>query len=77
LARSKANAGKWLTSRRRSAGARESEVPEWQAVIEALMLVADLGGPPMFARFGVMRALNRHHARAFNPKEREPYGGWR
>jgi hypothetical protein len=37
------------------------------------MLVADLGGPPMFARIGVMRALNRHHVRGFNPKEREPH----
>jgi hypothetical protein len=27
--------------------------------IEALMLVADLGGPPKFARIGMMRALNR------------------
>jgi hypothetical protein len=37
------------------------------------MLVADLGGPPMFARIGVMPALNRHHVREFNPKEREPH----
>jgi hypothetical protein len=28
--------------------------------MEALILVAKLGGPPMFARIGVMRALNRH-----------------
>jgi hypothetical protein len=27
--------------------------------MEALILVADLGGPTMFARIGVMRALNR------------------
>jgi hypothetical protein len=36
---------------------------EWtsrQAGIESLMLVAELGGPAMFARIGVMRALNRH-----------------
>jgi hypothetical protein len=26
--------------------------------IEALMLVVELGGPTMFARIGVMRALN-------------------
>jgi hypothetical protein len=35
----------------------ESDLPEWQAAIEALMLVADHGGPTMFARIGVMRAL--------------------
>jgi hypothetical protein len=39
---------------------KESALPEWQAAIEALMLVADRGGPTMFARIGVMRALNRH-----------------
>jgi hypothetical protein len=39
--------------------ARESALREWQAAIEALILVADLGGPTMFARIGVMRALNR------------------
>jgi hypothetical protein len=38
----------------------EHEAPEWQAVMETLMLVATLGGPTMFARIGVMRALNRH-----------------
>ena len=32
---------------------------EWQAAMEALILVATSGGPTMFARIGVMRALNR------------------
>jgi hypothetical protein len=27
----------------------ESALPEWQAAIEALMLVVELGGPTMFA----------------------------
>jgi hypothetical protein len=35
---------------------KESAAPEWQAAIEALMLVVELGGPTMFARIGVMRA---------------------
>jgi hypothetical protein len=30
----------------------ESDLPEWQAAIGALMLVADLGGPTMFERIG-------------------------
>jgi hypothetical protein len=34
--------------------------PEWQAAMEALILVAMLGGPTIFARISVMRALNRH-----------------
>jgi hypothetical protein len=36
------------------------EAAEWQAAMEALILVATLGGPTMFARTGVMRALNRN-----------------
>jgi hypothetical protein len=55
----------------------ESALPEWQAAIEALILVADLGGPTMFARIGVMRALNRHHVRESNPKRKEPHWGRR
>ena len=38
---------------------KEAAEPEWQAAIGALMLVADRGGPTMFARIG-MRRLNRH-----------------
>jgi hypothetical protein len=45
--------------------------------MEALILVATLGGPTIFARIGVMRALNRGHLREFNPKEREPHWGRR
>jgi hypothetical protein len=30
------------------------------------MLVADLGGPTVFARIGVVRALNRHVERVFD-----------
>jgi hypothetical protein len=47
----------------------EHEAPEWQAAMEALILVATHGGPTMFARIDVMRALNRHHVREFNPKQ--------
>jgi len=42
---------------------KESAAPEWQAGIEALMLVGELGGPTMFVRIGIMRALNRGHVR--------------
>lgn len=45
----------------------EHDTAPWQAAMEALLLVAELGGPTMFARIGVMRALNRHHVRQFNP----------
>ena len=37
----------------------EHDAKEWQADMEALLLVAESDGPTMFARIGVMRALNR------------------
>jgi hypothetical protein len=53
---------------------KESDLPEWQAAIEALMLVSR-GGPTMMARMGVMRALNRHVERVFNPERKETHWG--
>jgi hypothetical protein len=50
---------------------REAGLPEWQAAIEALMLVVELGGPRMFARIAVLRALNRGHVREFNPTRKD------
>jgi hypothetical protein len=35
----------------------EHEAPKWLAAMEALILVATFGGPTMFARIGVLRAL--------------------
>jgi len=44
---------------------KEANAPEWQAAIEALIkVVAKPGGPAMFARIGMMQALNRHSAKA-------------
>jgi hypothetical protein len=40
---------------------------EWQAAMQALILVAEHDGPTIFARIGVMKALNRGHVREFNP----------
>lgn len=37
----------------------QQQLPHWQAAAEALILVAERGGPTMFARIGIMRALNR------------------
>jgi hypothetical protein len=48
----------------------EHTAPEWQDAMQALMLVAR-DGPTMFARIGVMRALNRHVERVFNPGRKE------
>jgi hypothetical protein len=38
----------------------EHQAAEWQTAMEALLLVVEQNGPTMFARIGVMRALNRH-----------------
>jgi hypothetical protein len=37
----------------------EHDAEEWLAAMEALLLVAEHNGPTMFARIGMMRALNR------------------
>jgi hypothetical protein len=55
----------------------ESSAAEWQAAIEALILVVELGGPTMFARIGVMRALNRSYVRKFNPSRKQHHWGRR
>ena len=56
---------------------KDVALPEWQAAIEALMLVADRGGATMFARIGVLRALNRHVERVFDPSRKEKHWGKR
>jgi hypothetical protein len=55
----------------------EHTTPEWQAAMEALILVAISGGPTMFARIGVLRALNRHVKRVFNPDRKDHHWGRR
>jgi hypothetical protein len=45
--------------------------------MEALIVVAETGGPTMLARIGVMRALNRGHVREFNPSRKDPHWGRR
>jgi hypothetical protein len=48
----------------------EHDAEEWQAAMQALLLVAELDGPTMFARIGVMRALSRHVERCLSPRGR-------
>jgi hypothetical protein len=58
----------------------EHDAVEWQAAMEALLLVAERDGPTMFARIGVMRALNRHVERVLTRSERiiiGAGGSWR
>jgi hypothetical protein len=67
------DAGQYITKLPKA----EHEAAEWQAAMEALILVATLGGPTMFARVGVMRALNRNVERAFNPDRKDVHWGKR
>jgi hypothetical protein len=46
------DAGEYITKLAKA----EHTAPEWQAAMQALILVADLGGPTMFARIGIMTA---------------------
>src|SRR2546430_10831741 len=55
----------------------QHEAAEWQAAMEALILVATSGGPTMFARIGVLRALNRKVERVFNPDRKDNHWGRR
>jgi hypothetical protein len=55
------DAGNYITKLRKA----EHEAAEWQAAMEALILVATQDAPTMFARIGIMRAINRHKADEF------------
>src|ERR1700675_3888263 len=55
----------------------EHDSEGWQAAMEALLLVAEHDGPTMFARVGVMRALNRHVERVFDPARKQTHWGRR
>ena len=56
---------------------KEADTAEWQAAIESLMLVAEFGGPTMFARIGIMRALNRGYVREFDTSRKDTHWGKR
>jgi hypothetical protein len=53
----------------------EHDAKGWQAAKEALILVAELDGPTMFAR--MMRALNRKVERELNPDRKDHHWGRR
>jgi hypothetical protein len=73
--------GRWLRTLRDAANhitklsKADHSAPEWQASMEALILVAENGGPTMLARIGVMRALNRHIERVFDPDRKSHHLG--
>ena len=53
----------------------EQLLDEWQAAVEALLLVVELSGPAMMARIGVMRALNRNVVREFDSSRKDTHWG--
>jgi hypothetical protein len=56
---------------------KEYESDHWQVAIEALLMAAEGRGPLMHARVGVIRALNGHVEREFNPDRKDHYWGKR
>ena len=55
---------------------KETNLPDWQVAMEALLLVSR-SGPTMLARIAVMKALNRHVERVFNPERKDTHWGKR
>ena len=49
----------------------------WQTAVEALIMAAEGRGPLMHARIGMLRALNRHVERVFNPDPKDHRWGRR
>ena len=54
----------------------QQQSPEWQAAAEVVFMAAEDRGPLMHAHVGMLRALNRHVERVFNPwrKDRSRLG---
>jgi hypothetical protein len=55
----------------------EHELLKWQNAVEALLLVVKHSGPTMFARIGMMKALNRQLPREPDVSRKETHWGTR
>jgi hypothetical protein len=55
----------------------EHDAEEWQAAMQALLPVAEHDGPTMFARIGVMQAINRHVEHELDPSRKDKHWGRR
>jgi hypothetical protein len=53
----------------------KQQSPEWQAAGEAVIMAAEDRGPLMHAHIGMLRALNRHVERVFDPSHKDPHWG--
>ena len=55
----------------------EQQLEEWQTATEALIMAAEGRGPLLHARVGMLRALNRHVERVFDPDRKDHHWGKR
>jgi hypothetical protein len=53
----------------------EQDLEEWQAAVEALLLVVELYGPTMMVRIGTVRALNCDVERVFDTSRKDTHWG--
>jgi hypothetical protein len=67
------DAGNYITSLPKA----EQNLDEWLAAVEALLLVAELNGPTMMARIGLLRALNLNVQREFDTSRKDTHWGRR
>jgi hypothetical protein len=65
--------GKYITTLAKA----DQRSDEWQAAVEALLLVVKQNGPTMFARIGFMQALNGGRVREFNSDRKDTHWGRR
>src|SRR5207248_8567699 len=59
---------------------KEAAELEWQAANRGIDVGGRTGRPDMFARIGIMKAMNRGRVREFNPSRKDPTGdaaSWR
>ena len=55
----------------------EHDTPEWRLAIQMLIDAAEDRGPMLFAKMGIIRAVNRKRRRAFNSDRKEHHWGRR
>jgi hypothetical protein len=51
----------------------EHDTPEWRLAIQMLIDAAEDRGPMLFAKMGMLRAVNRNVERVSNPSRKDPY----
>jgi hypothetical protein len=55
----------------------KQKLQEWQTATQALIMAAEDRGPLMHAHVGMMRALNQHVERVFDPSRKDTKWGRR